>query len=77
MYNAYMTIFSNLNIQNVYTVNIVAIRFDHMKKSGFRTISLPKSYYDNIVEYIDQSQGAYVSVAEVIREALRDYFRNR
>ena len=48
-----------------------------MKKSDFRTISIPKSYYDKIEEFIDESNGFYVSVAEVIREALRDYFRNR
>ncbi len=46
-----------------------------MPKSGFRTISIPSSYYEKIEEHIHQSNGFYVSVAEVVREALREYFK--
>jgi Arc/MetJ-type ribon-helix-helix transcriptional regulator len=46
-----------------------------MPKSGFRTISIPQSYYEKIEEYINHSNGFYVSVAEVVREALREYFK--
>ena len=47
-----------------------------MPKSGFRTISIPSSYYEKIEEHIQQSNGLYVSIAEVVREALREYFKH-
>jgi Arc/MetJ-type ribon-helix-helix transcriptional regulator len=48
-----------------------------MPKSEFRTISLPHRYYQQLEEYIEQSNGYYVSIAEVVREALRDYFADK
>jgi Arc/MetJ-type ribon-helix-helix transcriptional regulator len=47
-----------------------------MPKSGFRTISIPNSYYEKIEEHIQQSNGFYITVAEVVREALREYFQH-
>jgi Arc/MetJ-type ribon-helix-helix transcriptional regulator len=45
-----------------------------MSKNGFRTISLPKSYFQKIDKYIEQSNGFYVTASEVVRDALREYF---
>jgi Arc/MetJ-type ribon-helix-helix transcriptional regulator len=48
-----------------------------MPKTRFRTISLPRSYFRKIDKYIEQSNGFYVSAAEVVREALREYFTDK
>jgi Arc/MetJ-type ribon-helix-helix transcriptional regulator len=45
-----------------------------MSKSKFRTISLPHNTVQTVEKYIEQSNGLYVSIAEVVREALREYF---
>lgn len=48
-----------------------------MSKTAFRAISLPKGLYMQLENYVEQSNGYYVSVTEVVREALRDYLKRQ
>ena len=48
-----------------------------MSKTGFRTISLPTSYFQKIDKYIEQSKGFNITASEVVRDALREYFKNK
>lgn len=46
-----------------------------MPRHGYRGLSIPEGLYREIEEYVEQSNGRYVSVSEVVREALREYLR--
>jgi Arc/MetJ-type ribon-helix-helix transcriptional regulator len=41
-----------------------------MTKKGYRSLVIPESLYKQLQEYIENSHGRYVSVAEVVREAV-------
>ncbi len=47
-----------------------------MSKTEFHGITLPAGLYNQLETYVAQSNG-YVSIAEVVREALRDYLRKQ
>jgi Arc/MetJ-type ribon-helix-helix transcriptional regulator len=47
-----------------------------MPKNDFHDISLPTGLNHQLENYVAQSNGYYVSVTEVVREALRDYLKN-
>ena len=48
-----------------------------MSKNEFRGITLPEGLYHQLETYVEQSNGYYVSVTEVVREALRDYLKKQ
>jgi Arc/MetJ-type ribon-helix-helix transcriptional regulator len=48
-----------------------------MSKTEFRAITLPEGLYMQLENYVEQSNGSYVSVTEVVREALRDYLKRQ
>jgi Arc/MetJ-type ribon-helix-helix transcriptional regulator len=48
-----------------------------MSRTEFRALTLPEGLYLQLENYVDQSNGYYVSVTEVVREALRDYLKKQ
>jgi Arc/MetJ-type ribon-helix-helix transcriptional regulator len=48
-----------------------------MSKNEFRGITLPEGLYHQLENYVAQSNGYYVLVTEVVREALRDYLKKQ
>jgi len=48
-----------------------------MSKTEFRALTVPEGLYLQLENYVDQSNGYYVSVTEVVREALRDYLKKQ
>jgi metal-responsive CopG/Arc/MetJ family transcriptional regulator len=46
-----------------------------MSKTEFRGITLPEGLYLQLENYVEQSNGYYVSITEVVREALRNYLK--
>jgi Arc/MetJ-type ribon-helix-helix transcriptional regulator len=48
-----------------------------MSKTAFHGITLPTGLYHQLETYVAQSNGYYVSIAEVVREALRDYLKKQ
>ena len=48
-----------------------------MSRKNYRSLTLPEGLYKELEKYIDQSNGSYVSVSEVVREALREYLKNK
>jgi Arc/MetJ-type ribon-helix-helix transcriptional regulator len=47
-----------------------------MSRKNYRSLTLPEGLYKELEKYIERSNGSYVSVSEVVREALRDYLKN-
>ena len=47
-----------------------------MPRQGYKSVSLPKGLYNELEEYVKRSNGRYISISEVVREALRDYLQN-
>jgi Arc/MetJ-type ribon-helix-helix transcriptional regulator len=48
-----------------------------MSRKDYRSLTLPAGLYLELEKFVAQSNGYYVSVAEVVREALRDYLRKQ
>jgi Arc/MetJ-type ribon-helix-helix transcriptional regulator len=48
-----------------------------MSRTAFRALTLPTGLYLQLENYVAQSNGYYVSVTEVVREALRDYLKQQ
>jgi len=48
-----------------------------MSRKDYRSITLPEGLYLELEKFVDRSNGYYVSIAEVVREALRDYLRKQ
>jgi Arc/MetJ-type ribon-helix-helix transcriptional regulator len=46
-----------------------------MTRRGYRSVAIPASLYQNIERFIEESNGRYITVTEVVREALRTYLR--
>ena len=44
-----------------------------MTRRGFRSLTIPASLYQDVERFVEQSNGRYVTVTEVVREALRNY----
>jgi len=42
-------------------------------RKGYRNLSIPEQLYREIEEFMEKSKGRYVSVAEVVREAIREF----
>jgi Arc/MetJ-type ribon-helix-helix transcriptional regulator len=48
-----------------------------MSRTGFKSLTIPEGLWIELEKFVEESNGYYVSVAEVVREALRDYLRNQ
>lgn len=46
-----------------------------MPRKGYRSLVIPESLYKQLVQYVENSQGRYVSVAEVVRKAVWDFLQ--
>ncbi len=44
-----------------------------MVRKGYRNLSVPDQLYVELERFVGESKGRYVSVAEVVREAVRDF----
>jgi hypothetical protein len=47
-------------------------RFNLVRK-GYRNLSIPEQLFIELQNFVKQSKGKYVSVAEVVREAIREF----
>ncbi len=47
-----------------------------MPRRGYRSLTIPEGLYNELEKYFDKSNGIYVTMSEVIREALREYLKN-
>ena len=48
-----------------------------MTSKRYRSLTISKGLWQHLERYVEESNGYYVSVAEVVREALRDYLRKQ
>jgi Arc/MetJ-type ribon-helix-helix transcriptional regulator len=46
-----------------------------MSRNGFKSLTIPEGLYLELERFVEQSNGYYVSISEVVREALRDYLQ--
>jgi Arc/MetJ-type ribon-helix-helix transcriptional regulator len=42
-------------------------------RKGYRNISIPEQLYEELESFLKNSKGRYVSIAEVIRVAVREF----
>jgi Arc/MetJ-type ribon-helix-helix transcriptional regulator len=46
-----------------------------MPKQGYKALVIPESLYKQLVQHVENSQGRYVSVSEVVRKAIWDFLQ--
>jgi Arc/MetJ-type ribon-helix-helix transcriptional regulator len=46
-----------------------------MSRNGYRSLTIPEGLYRTLETFVEQSNGYYVSISEVVREALRQYLQ--
>jgi len=44
-----------------------------MVRKGYRNLSIPEQLFTELEDFIKKSKGRYVSVAEAVREAIREF----
>lgn len=44
-----------------------------MVRKGYRNLSIPEQLFIELEDFVKKSEGRYVSVAEAVREAIRDF----
>jgi predicted nucleic acid-binding protein len=57
-------------------INVAPLTFHgkiFLVRKGYRNLSIPEQLYREIEEFMEKSKGRYVSVAEVVREAIREF----
>jgi len=42
-------------------------------RKGYRNLSVPNQLYEELERFADESKGRYVSVAEVVKEAVKGF----
>ena len=48
-----------------------------MVRKGYRNLSVPDQLVDELEPFVTESRERYVSVAEVVREAVREFLERR
>ena len=48
-----------------------------MVRKGYRNISIPEQLYEELESFLKNSKGKYVSIAEVIRVAVREFLERQ
>jgi Arc/MetJ-type ribon-helix-helix transcriptional regulator len=48
-----------------------------MSRSNYKSLTIPEGLYRELEQYVADSGGHYVSISEVVREALRQYLKTR
>jgi len=46
-------------------------------RKGYRNLSIPEQLFVELEELVKKSKGRYVSVAETVREAIREFLEKR
>jgi Arc/MetJ-type ribon-helix-helix transcriptional regulator len=47
-----------------------------MPKNGYRSLVIPDSLYRQIKQHVEDSEGRYVSISEVVRKAVWNFLSN-
>ena len=48
-----------------------------MSRSNYKSLTIPEGLYRELEKVVAASGGYYVSISEVVREALRQYLKTR
>lgn len=48
-----------------------------MPRKEYRSLTIPEGLSKQIEKYIDKSNGSYITLSEVVREALREFLKNK
>jgi len=48
-----------------------------MVRKGYRNLSIPDQLFKELEDFVEKSNGRYVSVAETVREAVREFLEKQ
>ncbi len=46
-----------------------------MRRKAYKSVVIPETLYEKIVIHVEQSEGRYISISEVVREAVWGFLR--
>jgi Arc/MetJ-type ribon-helix-helix transcriptional regulator len=46
-----------------------------VSRKDYRSLTIPEGLYNELEKYVERSNGSYVSILEVVREALKEYLK--
>ena len=46
-----------------------------MPRTGYKNVTLPEVLYERLKQHVKNSQGRYVFISEVVREAIWEYLK--
>jgi hypothetical protein len=49
---------------------------ENVPKKGYRATVIPESLYEKLRQYVENSEGRHVSIAEVVRKALWEFLQS-
>jgi Arc/MetJ-type ribon-helix-helix transcriptional regulator len=44
-------------------------------RNGYKSVVIPETLYEKIISHVEQSGGRYVSISEVVREAVWNFLK--
>ena len=48
---------------------------DKMARKAYKSVVIPETLYEKIKTHVEQSEGRYVSISEVVREAVWNFLK--
>jgi len=47
----------------------------NMARKAYKSVVIPSTLYEKIITHVEQSEGRYVSISEVVREAVWNFLK--
>ncbi len=46
-----------------------------MPRNGYKSVVIPEILYEKIISHVEQSEGRYITISEVVRKAIWSFLR--
>ncbi len=46
-----------------------------MPKKAYKNVAIPETLYEKIISHVEQSEGRYITISEVVREAVWSFLK--
>ena len=46
-----------------------------MPRNGYKSVVIPETLYEKIISHVEQSGGRYITISEVVREAVWNFLK--
>ncbi len=46
-----------------------------MSRKSYKSVVIPETLYEKIISHVEQSEGRYITISEVVREAVWNFLK--